>query len=491
MTISLLIAFPIIAAIIVALLKGDRLIRWVTLIAGLIESALAVPLILNFKVGFPGFQFVEKIPWIPQYGLNYYVGVDGISIFMIALTVFVLPLLVLCSWKYIKSRVKEFHILLLVTTAACVGLFSALNLVLFYIFWEAILIPMFLIIAVWGGPKKKYASIKFFLYTLAGSALLLVAIVAFYKVGGSFSIPELMKQSFPFKFQALAFLAMALAFAIKVPLWPFHTWLPAAHVEAPTAGSVVLASILLKMGTYGFLRLCIPLTPQASVFFAPLMIALAIVSIIYGGLAALAQTDIKKLIAYSSVAHMGFVILGIFVFTLRGFEGALFQMLNHGIVTGALFMLVGALYERTHSRQIEDNMGISKYMPWYLGFFILFGIASFAFPGTNSFVGEFLVLVGTFARSIKLGFLAIPGALIAAAYMLRLMIKLAWGKYSGKERKLWDLEFREFVMLIPLAFFVIYIGIFPRGFLKAMNPSLKVALKRVNTVKTKVVEVRK
>ncbi|WP_456397864.1 complex I subunit 4 family protein [Desulfurobacterium sp.] len=477
MVLTGLILFPIVAAMVIPFLRGDKIVRVYTLLAGLVEIALSIPLITGFKPG-AGFQFVEKAKWIPSLGLNYYVGVDGISILMVLLTVFLLPLTVLCSWTYIKKRVKEFHVALLLTTAACIGLFSVLNLVLFYIFWEAMLIPMFLIIAVWGGPRKKYASIKFFLYTLAGSVLLLVAIIAFYKSAGTFSIPELMKHKFSLTFQIFTFLAMALAFAIKVPMFPFHTWLPAAHVEAPTAGSVILASVLLKMGTYGFLRLCLPLAPEASVTLAPLMIVLSVISIIYGGFVALGQTDIKKLIAYSSVAHMGFVTLGIFMFNLRGVEGALMQMLNHGITTGALFMLVGALYERSHSREIEDNLGLSKYMPIYMGFFLLFALSSFAFPGTNSFVGEMLVLIGTFTKDVPLGLAVIPGALLAAAYMLRLTLKLAWGEPS-KAKNWKDLTLREMVMLLPLAFFVIYIGVAPGIFLKTIDPSIKTLISHV------------
>ena len=316
------------------------------------------------------------------------------------------------------------------------------SLVLFYVFWEAMLIPMYLLIAVWGGDDRKYASLKFFLYTLAGSTLLLAAIVAFRITGGTFAIPELMEMTFSFDFQFWAFLAMALAFAIKVPMFPFHTWLPAAHVQAPAAGSVILAAVLLKMGTYGFLRFCLPLTPAASEYFAPIMIAISIVSIIYGGAIALGQTDIKKLIAYSSVGHMGFVTLGIFLFNLHGVEGALFQMLNHGIVTGAMFMMIGLLYERSHSREMKDNMGLGKFMPGFMFFWGLFALASLGFPGTNGFVSEILVFIGAFEHSLLVGMLCVPGALLAAAYMFRVSLKLAWGQPSTASS--WkDLNARE------------------------------------------------
>jgi len=344
--------------------------------------------------------------------------------------------------------------------------------VLFYVFWEAMLIPMYLLIAVWGGPERRYASIKFFLYTLAGSTLLLVALIAFRISGGTFSIPELMQKSLSFRFQFWAFLAMAIAFAIKVPMFPFHTWLPAAHVEAPTAGSVLLASILLKMGTYGFLRFCLPLTPLASQYFAPMMIAISLASILYGGAVALGQEDMKRIIAYSSVGHMGFVTMGIFLFNQRGVEGALFQMLNHGITTGALFMMVGTIYERSHSRMVADNLGLSKYLPAYIGFFILFAFSSFGFPGTNSFVGELLVFIGAFQSKIWIGAAMVPGVLLAAAYMLRLTQKLAWGEPSSV--KGWkDLNRREWAYLLPCAVFVIYIGLAPRVFFNTIDASVQ------------------
>jgi len=472
---STLIFFPLSASLALLAVKDELRVRQVTLIAGLVELLLALPL-MGFDLSSGEFQFVEKAAWVPKWGLTFHLGVDGISLLMVLLTVALLPLCVLCSWNYISKRIKEFHVVLLLMTSACVGVFVALDFVLFYIFWEAMLVPMYLLIAVWGGPNKRYASIKFFLYTLAGSTLLLVAIIAFYAAGGTFSIPELMTKHFSPELQYWAFLAMALAFAIKCPMFPFHTWLPAAHVEAPTAGSVLLASVLLKMGTYGFLRFCMPLTPDACVTFAPVMIGLSIASILYGGIIALGQKDMKKLIAYSSVGHMGFVTLGIFLFSQRGVEGAIMQMLNHGITTGGLFMLVGAAYERSHSREISDNMGLGKYLPAYMFFFGLFSLSSLGFPGTNSFVGEALVLVGAFKHSLTIGALAIPGAMLAAAYMLRLLQKLAWGQpSSGAGFK--DLSRREWIYLAPLAAFVFYIGLAPTLTLKVMDPSIETLLK--------------
>jgi NADH-quinone oxidoreductase subunit M len=467
---TLLVFFPVAACLVLPFIRGDRVVRAFSLVVGLVELLLALPL-LRFDLSVSGYQFQEKAAWVPQWGLHYHLGMDGISLLMVLLTVLLLPLCVLCSWTYISRRVKEFHFSLMLMTSACVGVFLALDFVLFYIFWEAMLVPMFLLIAVWGGPDRRYASLKFFLYTLAGSTLLLVAMVAFYLAGGTFSIPELSAKSYSFSFQCWTFLAMAFAFAIKVPMFPFHTWLPAAHVEAPTAGSVLLASVLLKMGAYGFLRFCLPMTPAASVYFAPMMIAISIASILYGGFVALGQHDMKKLIAYSSVAHMGFVTLGIFLFTLRGLEGALMVMLNHGITTGALFMLVGCIYERSHSREIGENLGLGKYLPAYMGFFGLFALSSLGFPGTNSFVGEALVLIGAFAQNPWVGGAAIPGVMLGAAYMLRLGQKLAWGEPT--QAKAWkDLNVREWVYFAPLAVLVIYIGLAPGLTLRAMDPTL-------------------
>jgi len=477
---SFLIFFPLVAAVLLFFVKSDGFVRAFTLVAGFLEMLIAMPL-FGFKLGVDRFQFVEFHEWLPDLGMSYNLGLDGLSLFMVMLTALMLPLCVLCSWTYIKKRIKEFHFCLLLMTSACIGVFASLDFVLFYIFWEAMLIPMYLLIAVWGGPDRRYASLKFFLYTLAGSTLLLAAIVAFRHAGGSFSIPELMQGNYSFKFQFWTFLAMALAFAIKVPMFPFHTWLPAAHVQAPSAGSVLLAAVLLKMGTYGFLRFCLPLAPAASVYFAPMMIAISIASILYGGLIALGQKDVKKLIAYSSVAHMGFVTLGIFLFNLRGVEGAIMQMLNHGITTGALFMMIGLVYERSHSREIVDNQGLGKYMPAFMFMWGLFTFSSFGFPGTNSFVGEILVLVGAFQENLWVAFLAVPGAMLAAAYMLRLLQRMTWGSPSSFNKKTWtDMTGREWLYLIPLAALVFYIGLAPTLALKTIDPSIEKVLSDLN-----------
>jgi NADH-quinone oxidoreductase subunit M len=467
-----IILFPLVACICLFFFERPHWVRVFTLVVSIVEVYLTLPL-LKFQFGTADFQFVERIPWMPGWGLEYYLGVDGISVLMVWLTVGILPLCVLCSWSYIENRVKEFHFCLLFMSAACLGVFASLDFVLFYVFWEAMLVPMYLLIAVWGGPERRYASIKFILYTLAGSTVLLVALIAFRIVGDTFSIPDLMTKSFSFRFQFWAFLAMALAFAIKVPMFPFHTWLPAAHVEAPTAGSVLLASILLKMGTYGFLRFCLPLTPLASEYFAPMMIAISLASILYGGAVALGQDDMKKIIAYSSVGHMGFVTLGIFLFNQRGVEGALFQMLNHGITTGALFMMVGTIYERSHSRMINQNLGLGKHMPAYMGYFGLFAFSSFGFPGTNSFVGELLVMIGAFQSNPWIGAAVVPGVLLAATYMLRLSQKLAWGEPTSFKKSWKDLCGREWAYLVPPALFVIYIGLAPGVFFKTMDASVQ------------------
>ncbi len=467
---STVIFIPLAGALLLLFMKTDRAVKVTAFLTGLVNFPLSLLLYAHFDKSTTLFQFGEHIRWIPFYNINYTLGIDGITIFLILLTTMLTPICVLCSWTAIEKRVKEFMFCILIMETAMIGVFCALDLILFYIFWEAMLIPMYLLIAIWGGPNKDYASIKFFIYTLFGSVFLLVAIIAIYLVTGSFSIPNAMFRDYGFNFQFWVFMAFAIAFAIKVPMFPFHTWLPAAHTEAPTAGSVFLAAVLLKMGTYGFLRFCLPITPAAAVAAAPYMIALSIIGIIYGGFICLSQTDMKKLIAYSSVAHMGFATLGIFSFTLFGWEGAILQMLNHGITTGALFLCVGIIYERTHSRDIYVNAGLGTITPAFVGFFGLFSISSFAFPGTNNFVGELYILIGVFAQHKIAGFFAVGGAILAAAYMLRLLKQIVWGRTDKRDIK--DMNVREVVYLIPLVLFVVWMGLFPRPFVEVVEKTL-------------------
>lgn len=482
---SLLLLLPVAGALVCLFLPSDRTLKIWGMTVTLAVAALSCPLFTRFDATTPKYQFAELRRWFPALDLDYVVGVDGISVLLVLLTTFIMPLCILCSWRAIQTRLKEFLIVLLLMETAMIGVFVSLNTVLFYIFWEGMLVPMYLLIAVWGGPRRDYASIKFFLYTFAGSIFLLVAIIALYISTGSFFIPVLMESGYPFIFQLWIFLAFALSFAIKIPVYPLHTWLPAAHVEAPTAGSVILASILLKMGAYGFLRFCLPMAPAATLACMPYLIAISLVSIVFGGYLALGQSDIKKLIAYSSVAHMGFVTLGIFLLNDLGIKGALLQMINHGIVTGALFLCVGIIYERTHSREIACNAALGMAMPLYVTLLGLFSLASFGFPGTNSFVSEFLVLISAFGKYPLVGAVAILGAVLAATFMLRLLQKMVWDRSDGhqasgdKSRTLRDLNLREVVTLGFLAFFVFWLGFYPKPLLTVMDSSVDHLLQQV------------
>ncbi len=478
---SILIFLPLAGALVQMLLPTGNVARLWALAVTVVTAAISLPLYFNFDPNTALYQFGEHHVWVPSLKISYTLGIDGISLLLVLLTTLLMPLCVLGSWKYIEKRVKEFMICMLLMESSMLGVFMALDFVLFYILWEAMLIPMYLMIGVWGGPRKTYASIKFFLYTLAGSVMLLVAIIALYLKTGSFSIPMMMGQDYSSTFQLWVFLAFFLAFAIKVPMFPFHTWLPAAHVEAPTAGSVILASVLLKMGTYGFLRFCLPITPLATLSLMPYILWLSVAGILYGGFTALAQSDMKKLIAYSSVGHMGFVTLGIFVLNTQGVEGALIQMINHGITTGALFFCVGMIYERTHSRELSMAKGVGKYMPIFVTFLAFFSLSSLAFPATNSFVGEFLILVGAFAHNKILAACAIPGAVLAAAYMLRMLQKVIWGGTDNPDQShLKDLSLREIVTLAPLLVFVFWIGLAPKPFMDVMHTSVAHLLTQVH-----------
>lgn len=472
---SLLIILPLLGAVIIGLApRNDEWTRRLTLAFTLLVFAVSLPLWFLFDTSSHEMQFVTRVSWIPAFNINYAVGVDGISVLLVLLTTLITPMCVLCSWKAIDTRVKEYMIAILVMEAMLIGVFVALDLFLFFVFWEAELIPMFLIIGVWGGQRRVYAALKFFLYTMAGSLPMLVAILALYFTGGgTFDIQQLAQGSYSATFQFWVFWAFFLAFAIKVPMFPFHTWLPDAHVEAPTAGSVMLASVMLKLGTYGFLRFSLPITPDASHAFAPVVVILSLIAIIWGSYMALVQTDLKKLVAYSSVGHMGFVTLGIFVFNSQGIEGAILQMINHGITTGALFLMVGMIYERTHSRLISDCGGLRMTVPIYVTLMAIFSFASFGLPGTNSFVGEFLVLVGTFKYNLSAGAIALGGVVLTVAYMLWMLQRIVWGENTRKEDVVvTDLNGREIATLLPLLVLVFWIGFHPQPFLERMRASV-------------------
>ena len=478
---SWLIFIPLIGAGLLFVTPGEENQRRVAFVVTAFNAILSLQLWKRFDASTADLQFGERFCWIDSLNIEYVLGIDGISILLVMLTTFIMPLCVLGSWTYISKRVKEFMICLLIMETAMIGVFCSLDFILFYVFWEMMLIPMYLLIAIWGGPRKKYASIKFFLYTLAGSVMLLVAIIALYLWNDQHTwyIPDLMGQAYSGTFQFWVFLAFFLAFAIKVPMFPFHTWLPAAHVEAPGAGSVILASVLLKMGTYGFLRFCLPITPDATLALAEPMLWLSIAGILYGGFTALAQSDMKKLVAYSSVGHMGFVTLGIFALNTNGVEGSIIQMVNHGITTGALFLMIGMIYERTHSREIKDHSGLAYNLPIFVSFLTIFSLSSLGFPATNSFIGEFLILAGGFEHSKIIAGAAVPGAILAAAYMLRL---LQYVLFKGEGRSdISDLNFRESMTLLPLLIFVFWIGLAPEPFMNVMHASVEFLLNQVNS----------
>lgn len=509
---SVLIFLPLVFAAILWVLPLNRWYRTVALGFSLVEFILSLGLLKRFDPGSSGLQLVEKVPWFPQYGVSYFVGVDGLSFWLVLLSTFLTPIVILASWTGIDQRVKGFHVTLFALLTATLGTFLAVDAILFYVFFEASLVPMYFMVGIWGGVRRIYATMKFFIYTMAGSVLMLLAIIYmmlltqqtlgsmsaslldFYKLEIPFVAGELLNP------QTLMFAAFSLAFAIKVPMFPVHTWLPDAHVEAPTPGSVVLAAVMLKMGTYGFLRFVIPLFPEASQHWAWLMMGLAVVGIVYGALVALVQPDIKKLVAYSSVSHMGYVVLGIFALNTYGLTGALYQMLNHGVSTGALFILVGMIYERTHSRQISDYGGLAAAMPIYTIFFVLFTMSSIAVPLTNGFVGEFLILLGGFEADVRMGAIAALGVVLGAAYMLWMVKRVFFGPAGklvpavadahhhdshgatsgvspshgehGGAHPLADLSLREILTLCPLAVLVLWMGIFPQHFLRFSQSSL-------------------
>ncbi len=479
---SMITFLPLAGALVLLLLPKQGRWPWYwALVVTSLTFLLSLPLFFNWKMGEPGYQFMERYAWAPSLGINYILGVDGISLLLVLLTTFLGPIVILASWESIKERQVLYLFLMLVLETGIMGVFLALDLVLFYLFWEFTLIPMYFIIGIWGGGRRVYAAVKFFLYTMAGSALMLVAILVLRYYSGTFDLTEILKHTrLDYYVQWWLFLAFALAFAIKVPLFPFHTWLPDAHTEAPTAGSVILAGLLLKMGTYGYVRFALPLFPMAAVRLADVFLGLAVVGILYGGLVALRQRDFKKLVAYSSVAHLGFVMLGIFALTPQGMSGAVLQMVNHGLSTGGLFLLVGMLYDRRHTRMLDDFGGIWAVMPVY-GFFLLITILSSAgLPGLNGFVGEFSILVGTFWKHTWFAVLAVPGIIIGAWYLLHAFREVMQGPLTKEEnRHLVDLKVREIAILVPLVIMFLLIGLFPNLFFSRINPSTTATYKYV------------
>ena len=460
--------------------------RWIALWTTLVTFAVSLILVMRFDPAQTDFQFVEKGKWLAT-GINYHMGVDGISLPFVILTTALLPFCIVASWKAIQSRVPEYMMAFLALETLMVGTFSALDLVLFYLFFEGGLIPMFLIIGVWGGPRRVYASFKFFLYTFLGSVLMLLAIMALYWNGGTTDIPTLMHAAVPRSLQTWAWLAFFASFAVKMPMWPVHTWLPDAHVEAPTAGSVILAAILLKMGGYGFLRFSLPMFPLASHDFAPLIFSLSVIAIIYTSLVALMQEDMKKLIAYSSVAHMGFVTMGIFAGTIQGVAGGVFQMISHGIVSGALFLCVGIVYDRMHTREIAAYGGLVNRMPLYALVFMVFTLANVGLPGTSGFIGEFMTTLGTFKVSLPTAFLATIGVILSAAYALWLYRKIVFGALVKPTlMTIKDMTWRECLTLFPLVALTILFGVYPKPVLDMSAASVQQLVTNYTTAVTAV-----
>ena len=481
---SLSIWVPVFAGLLVLATGGDRnaaLARSVALVGALFGFLVTIPLYTGFNAQSAGMQFVELSPWIAHFNINYHLGVDGISVLFILLNSFITVLVVLAGWTVIENRVAQYFASFLFLSGIMNGVFAALDGVLFYVFFEATLIPMFIIVGVWGGPNRVYAALKFFLYTLLGSLLMLVALLYLYsKSGGSFSILDWHKLPIALPAQKLLFFAFLFAFAVKVPMWPVHTWLPDAHVEAPTGGSVVLAAIMLKLGAYGFIRFSLPILPDASRELAWLMVALSLIAVVYIGLVALVQTDMKKLIAYSSISHMGFVTLGLFIFNAYGVEGALVQMISHGFISAAMFLCVGVMYDRMHSRQIADYGGVVNTMPKFAAFFMLFSMANCGLPATSGFVGEFMVIMGAMKANFWIAFAAASTLIFGAAYTLWMYKRVVFGAIANpRVAELKDLNGREFVVLGALAVAVLAMGVYPLPFTEVMHASVNELLRHV------------
>ena len=497
---SFLTWLPVVGGIAVILLgdEGDAAsgragqMRWLALAVSLLTFVLSIGLYVNFDTTTAAMQFVERSPWIAAFNVEYYLGVDGISAPLILLTTFITPLVIISAWDTIKSRPAQYFAAFLILEGLMVGVFSALDGVLFYVLWEAMLVPMFLIIGIWGGERRIYATLKFFLYTFLGSVLMLVAFIYLYNKTGSFNFFSFMEVQLSLKEQQLIFIAFLLAFAVKVPMWPVHTWLPDAHVEAPTGGSVILAAIMLKMGGYGFVRLSLPMLPDGSEYFSGMMIALSLIAVVYIGFVALMQKDMKKLIAYSSIAHMGFVTLGFFLLWSTaggsgaelGMTGGMVQMISHGLISGAMFLCVGVLYDRMHSRQIADYGGVANTMPKFAAFMVLFALANAGLPGTSGFVGEFMVIIASFKANFWFAFLAASTLILGAAYTLWMVKRVIYGEVANTHvAELLDLERREFIVLGILAIAVLLVGLWPAPLVDMMSVTVRELLEHVSQSK--------
>jgi NADH-quinone oxidoreductase subunit M len=480
---SLTTFLPILGVLLLLFIPKESkgVLRGVALVATVLTFLVSLPILFGFQTN-AEFQFVENVPWIAAgpFMMRYNIGIDGISLWLVILTTFIMPIAVLSTWTAVEEKVKEYMICLLLLETGMLGAFVALDLFLFYIFWEIMLIPMYFIIGIWGGKNKIYAAVKFFIYTMAGSVLMLVALIFLYFKGTAagitdFSVLHFFDLRLDPATQTWLFLAFAFSFAIKVPMFPLHTWLPDAHTEAPTAGSVILAAIMLKMGTYGYVRFAMPLFPDAAHRFTPLVATLAVIGIIYAALVAMVQEDVKKLVAYSSVAHLGFVMLGLFAFNTQGITGGMLQMLNHGVSTGALFLIVGFIYERRHTRLITDFGGLSKQMPIFATIFMIVTLSSIGLPGTNGFVGEFLVLLGSFESELRwYTVVASSGVILSAVYMLWMFQRVMFGELDNpKNQKLLDLNAREIVIMVPLVALIFIMGVYPNPFIEKMDPAIK------------------
>ncbi len=485
---SIAIWLPVVFGVLLLATGRDEnagVVRAIALVGAVVSFLVTIPLVTGFDNATAAMQFVEKLDWIPRFNVHYHLGIDGLSLWFVPLTAFITVIVVIAGWQVIEQRVAQYMGAFLILSGLMVGVFAALDGMLFYVFFEATLIPMYIIIGVWGGPRRVYAAFKFFLYTLAGSLLMLVALVyLFYKSNGSFDIVTWHKLPLPLNAQSLLFFAFLAAFSVKVPMWPVHTWLPDAHVEAPTGGSVVLAAIMLKLGAYGFLRFSLPIAPDAAREYAWLMVALSLVAVVYIGLVALVQSDMKKLVAYSSVAHMGFVTLGFFIFNELGVSGAVVQMISHGFVSGAMFLCIGVLYDRVHSREIAAYGGVANTMPKFAAFAILFAMANCGLPGTAGFVGEWMVILGAVKFDFWIAALAATTLIFGAAYTLWMVKRVYFGDVANHHvKELTDLNGREFVMLALMAAAVLWMGVYPKPFTDPMNASVAQLLQHVKAPK--------